>query len=140
MKQVLYVIEDSPDDYEAICDSLSRAGVGYEKIQHFSTGEELLAYLEVPGLQRIVPAAILMDIQLPAISGLALLERIRRDPTLRLVPVIMISSSAAPAEVTKAYHSGANSYLRKPTSLDDFEVMMRRFKAFWLDTAISPIT
>src|SRR5690606_1027899 len=71
-------------------------------------------------------------------DGLRVLRGIREDPALRAIPVIVLSTSSSAREIESCYLAGANSYMVKPSSPEDFVEMIRRFKDFWLEAATLP--
>jgi CheY-like chemotaxis protein len=136
MNAPILIIEDSPDDYEAISSSLIRAGVQSDQLVHFNDGAAL-AEFQKSAHER--PGMILLDLHLPGPSGHAILSQIRRDEQLSLVPVVMMSTSTASSDINLAYAGGANSYVVKPMSLDGFDVAMEKVKSYWLDTVRLPL-
>jgi two-component system response regulator len=75
---------------------------------------------------------ILLDLKLPKISGLEVLERIKTDPRTRSVPVVVLSSSREPSDVVRAYHLGANSYVVKDIDFADFSDAVAQIVRYWL--------
>jgi CheY-like chemotaxis protein len=78
------------------------------------------------------PDIILLDLNLPRMSGLELLAQIKEDADLKLIPVVVLSSSEAAADVLNSYRLGANCYFKKPSEWDGFETIARDIKDFWL--------
>lgn len=133
------IVEDSQDDYDAIAASLQKAGVRNTLVRCHD-GSELSNFLKQSRDHRSSqqPAVILLDLNLPGRNGHSILCEIRGDDRLGLVPVVMLSSSNAQSDVNLAYINGANSYLVKPLSLDEFEQLMRKFSSYWLETVVPP--
>lgn len=77
-------------------------------------------------------AVVLLDLNLPKVNGLEVLQRIRGDARTRLLPVVMLTSSREDKDVAAAYHLGANSYLRKPVDFDQFVEAARHLGRYWL--------
>src|SRR5262245_25920081 len=90
------------------------------------------------GTDRPTPDLILLDLNLPQMSGREVLERIRATPACCHLPVIVFSSSCAPPEVRELYIAGANGYVEKPQDYTRFVEVMRNLLGFWLDTARLP--
>jgi two-component system, response regulator len=86
----------------------------------------------------IVPEFILLDVNLPKMDGLQVLERLRKDERTQLLPVILFSSSNEHTDVVKGYEFGANSYVTKPTDFDRFSETMRYMGWYWLNFNESP--
>jgi two-component system response regulator len=77
------------------------------------------------------PALILLDLMLPKLSGLEVLERLRADPHTAAVPVVLFSSSDRPEDVDRAYRLGANSYVRKPVDPSEFNAAVGEVARYW---------
>jgi CheY-like chemotaxis protein len=106
-------------------------------------GDDALQYLSGEGKyanrgEYPLPGLLLLDLKLPKISGLDLLLWIRQHPPIRLMPVIVLSSSNKPADVCCAYERGANAYLVKPAKPDDLIRLIASFKDFWLNRVEAP--
>jgi two-component system response regulator len=79
-----------------------------------------------------LPVVILLDLKLPKIDGLEVLKRIRQDNRTKLIPVVILTSSAEPKDVVNGYSLGANGYVRKPVEFSQFLDAMRHLGLFWL--------
>ncbi len=93
------------------------------------SGEEALAFLRDPGNPR--PSLILLDIKMPGMDGREFLAELRRDPTLRPAPAVVLTTSRDEADVTRMYDLGIAAYLVKPTAAQEFTEMMRNLIRFW---------
>ena len=136
----LLLVEDNPADVRLLRAALAQGPAKYE--MHVVTdGEQALRFLW-PDLRSNAalprPDLVLLDLNLPRFSGHEVLRRIKEDPHLRTVPVIVLTSSQLPADILAAYSHGANSYLPKPTSLDETLDLVRTLEHFWLDLALLP--
>lgn len=127
--------EDNPADAELIMHSLGEAMVG--RIHHVHDGEEALDFLlcragyatrsfEAP------PKLIVLDIKLPKVSGLDVLEEIKRDPRTRAIPTVLLTSSRLAEDVVRGYQLGANSYVQKPVQFERFRQVVRQLGGYWL--------
>ena len=106
-------------------------------------GEDALDYLFGEGSHGgrdtgMMPEFVLLDVHLPKIDGLQVLERLRKDERRRLLPVILFSSSSEHTDVVKGYELGANSYVTKPANFDRFSEAMRYMGWYWLNFNESP--
>jgi two-component system response regulator len=79
-----------------------------------------------------MPAVILLDLKLPKLSGLDVLQRVRADPRTRLIPTVVLTSSSEDEDMLKSYQSGANSYVRKPVEFGAFVNAVSQLGLYWL--------
>jgi CheY-like chemotaxis protein len=134
ISRVLYV-EDSADDVTLVQMAFRKAGVRAQ-IEVASDGEKAIEVLKNGAVSGI--SCVLLDLKLPGISGLQVLSWIREQPHLKRVPVIMFTSSSLQADVNQAYDLGANSYLVKPSSLDELIALAQMIDQYWLHTNTPP--
>lgn len=138
IRQLLH-IEDNPADREMFRIALARVQVPCV-LNVARDGEEALAYLnaEAPFVGRVQPDLILLDLNLPRLSGRELLVELKSELRWKRIPVLVLSSSEAASDVARAYELSANCYLPKPPDYLRLEALVRRIKDFWLDTACIP--
>jgi two-component system, chemotaxis family, response regulator Rcp1 len=84
------------------------------------------------------PDLVVLDLNLPRLTGVELLKKIRQTPLLSLIPVVVLSTSRRPEDVREAYAAGANTYVEKPRDFDRFVEILRTTLQFWLDMVILP--
>jgi two-component system response regulator len=130
-QKLLLLVEDNEDDIELALRELKRQ----QKIRNFGIvvvgdGAEALDYLLLEG-ERIRPSVVLLDINLPKLSGVEVLRRMRADEKTRYVPVVMFSTSDV-KDIGRSYASGANSYVRKPVESGAFREVIREVTNYWL--------
>ncbi len=106
-------------------------------------GQELLDYLRersppVIGEAARLPTLVLMDLNMPRMKGIEALIELRADASLRVLPVIALSTSNSPRQIAQAYACGVNAYLIKPEHFDDFVDLLKTFGSFWLRKAKLP--
>ena len=128
----ILLAEDSPDDVLLTRRAFARNGFA-NPITAVPDGEACLAaLLPEPGRAALEPALILLDINLPKISGLDVLGRLRADPRTRLLPVVILTTSRERRDVAAGYRLGANSYVCKPVSFTSFVTLIGTLAAYWL--------
>jgi two-component system, chemotaxis family, response regulator Rcp1 len=128
----ILVIEDNPGDVRLIEEAL-KEGDGCHHVSRASDGIEALRLLrrEGPYAGSEAPDIILLDLNLPGMDGRELLKEIKKTPNLKMVPVIVLSSSKAEEDVKKMYDLHANAYVTKPVQVDDFINTIRSLEEFW---------
>jgi two-component system, response regulator len=129
----ILLVEPNPDDVILTIRALGKEDIGNE-IMVMNDGTGLLPRLMPPdGSRPLHPAIILMDIHLPTISGLAVLERIRADERTRHIPVVMLSTSCEEHDVVESYRLGADNVVCKPVAYNDFARIVQTLSAYWLE-------
>ena len=133
---ILYV-EDDADQSFLLRDAFRMAGVRHP-LRIVADGQQAIAYLagegaDGHGAENPAPCLVLMDLHLPGVSGLQVLEWIRAQASLTTLPVIIFSSSAEPGDVARAYRLRANSFIVKPTDLTKLLEFARLLKGWWLE-------
>jgi CheY-like chemotaxis protein len=121
----LAVVEDSDEDFEALVRALRGTEV---EIVRFASGEEVLEGV-LGGSVR--PALIVLDLNLPGVRGLEVLARLKGDPEVRGVPIVVFSGSDRQEDVGEAYDAGANAYLSKPLDFAELRRTVRALHDFW---------
>jgi chemotaxis family two-component system response regulator Rcp1 len=136
----ILLVEDDPADEQLVQEALkeSRIPVSLNVVED---GDEALAYLHGEGRFDgvILPDLILLDLKMPKKSGLELLAEIKSaGPELRRIPVIVLTTSDAPADILQAYDLQASAYITKPSDLDEFDRVMDSIKDFCLTVVRLP--
>lgn len=134
-------VEDSPGDVRLIREAFDKTP-GETRIHAVTNGDDAIDVLrgEEPDGSASLPDLILLDLNLPGRDGHDVLEAVKDDPNLQRIPVIILTSSDAPDEVTRCYEAYANAYLTKPTTPDEFISMAESVQRFWFSVAILPPT
>ena len=133
---VILLVEDDPAHAEIVRRNFERSRIA-NKLFHVSDGEEALDYLyrrggfAAPG-KAPRPGLVLLDLRLPKIDGLEVLRTIKSDPALNPIPVVILTTSAAEADMVRAYDRHANSYLVKPVDFTQFIDLMDILGYYWL--------
>lgn len=134
----ILLVEDNEDDIVIIQESFAEAKL-VNVLDTVRDGEEALAYLRREGRYKKThrPRLVVLDINMPKINGFEVLERMKADPVLRQIPVIMLTMSEREEDIAFAYSNGACSYIRKPVDLDRLKNVVKHFERYW--TLISRI-
>jgi CheY-like chemotaxis protein len=138
----ILLVEDNPQDEMLVLRALRRANLA-NRIDVVRDGQQALDYLFCQGefAQRAaqpLPAVVMLDIGLPRLNGLEVLQRLRADARTRLLPVVMLTSSDEDADRLGSYSAGANSYVRKPLAFAEFAQTVAGLGVYWLATNEPP--
>ena len=138
----ILLVEDNAMDVELILDAFKEVRLN-NKIQVARNGKEALQYLFGEGdfanrKQYPLPDIILLDLNMPGIDGHEVLRRIKTAKKLKRLPVIILTSSKDEGDRAVSYDNGANSYLVKPVSFDDFLEVIKKVYEYWLTLNIKP--
>jgi two-component system response regulator len=135
-KKLILLVEDNPDDEELTTRALRQAKVANELVVAHD-GVEALDFLFGTGqhagrdLSRM-PALILLDLKLPKLNGLDVLQRLRADERTKLIPTVILTSSSQDEDMLKSYQHGANSYVRKPVEFGAFVAAVSQLGVYWM--------
>ena len=140
--QTILLVEDSPDDVDLTMRALEKNNIS-NRIVVCPDGAVALAYLheQGPDGKRYVnelPQVVLLDLKLPKVDGLEVLKTVRSHPRTRLLPVVVLTSSKEEKDMVESYSLGANSYVRKPVSFEEFLEAVRQLGLYWLLLNQSP--
>ncbi len=105
-------------------------------LQFFEDGESLLLFLKKN--QHHLPQLILLDLNMPGKDGKEVIRHIRSHENLKLIPIIVFSTSKAPCDINQAYASGANSYIVKPSGYEQLKMVIYNIQNYWLNTTCLP--
>jgi chemotaxis family two-component system response regulator Rcp1 len=135
----ILLVEDNPGDVRLTIEALKEAKVS-NNLATVPDGVEALAYLRRQGKypHATRPDLILLDLNLPKMDGRELLAEIKSDSSLKRIPVVILTSSKAEADIFKAYNLHANCYVTKPVDLDQFMVVVKSIDNFWLNVVKLP--
>jgi chemotaxis family two-component system response regulator Rcp1 len=133
------LVEDSPGDVRLTREALKDAKV-YINLHVATDGIEAMAYLERTGAHVDAPRPdlILLDLNLPKKDGREVLKEIKESPSLRIIPVVILTTSSSDADVLQSYHLHANCYISKPVDLDGFLTVVQSIDNFWLSVVKLP--
>jgi CheY-like chemotaxis protein len=132
----ILIVEDNKDDALLIQRALRRARL-INPLRLVANGEQAIQYLRGDGqyadrLSHPLPELVLLDLQMPGVSGLEVLKWIRDRTEFRQLAVVILTSSDQAPDARRAYELGANSYLIKPVGFEELDQMAKRLGAFWL--------
>jgi two-component system response regulator len=131
MKPVILLVEDSADDVELTRRALRRSGMDVDLVVA-GDGEVALDLLLGRGQPPLKPSVVLLDLKLPRVGGIEVLERLRANPGTRRQPVVVLTSSDEESDRARSYDLGANSYVRKPLVYGDFVQAAERLGVYWV--------
>jgi two-component system response regulator len=143
-KKVILLIEDNTDDILLTQRAFQKSIIENQiNLIVAKDGLEALNYLFGSGTDdgngsQLMPEIILLDLNLPKLNGLQILERIRKNIHTKLIPVIILTSSKEETDLTKAYKLGANSYIRKPVDFQKFKDTIQQLGLYWIGLNESP--
>jgi len=131
------LVEDNIDDAELAIRELRKHKVG-NNLLHLKDGEEALDFIfgtgKFTGLRNIqyLPKVILLDIQMPKVNGMEVLEKIKADERTKAIPVVILTSSNQSPDIKKCYNLGVNSYIVKPVDFENYSRTIKELGLYWL--------
>lgn len=139
---VILLVEDDPDDQELTKRAL-RSSKLRNQLRIVNDGEAALNYLYRRGeyaepRNAPRPDLILLDLNMPKLDGRAVLSRIKVDPDLRQIPVVILTTSSSEEDVVRSYNLGVNSYVPKPVHMDGFINAIQQLEHYWFELVILP--
>lgn len=140
MKKVeILLVEDNPGDIVLTQEAFKSAKVA-NTLNVVRDGEEALMYLRRQGqfASVAIPDIILLDLNLPRIDGREVLEEIKKDPELKQIPIVILTSSEADSDVLQTYNLHVNCYVVKPVDFDKFMKVIQAVNDFWLTVVKLP--
>lgn len=141
-QRTVLLIASNPREVQRTRRTLARAGL-HHIFRVVSDGEEALAYLRREGAytdphQAPRPDVVVLDLPLPRLSGLELVQCLKQDQRLKRLPVIVLTTSLCPDEARQVYAAGANAYVRKPVDCSRLTQVLGHLGRFWLETVELP--
>lgn len=130
----ILLVDDSERDLEMAVDALESHNLA-NAIVTLRDGAEALDYLYQRGAYATrtdgLPAVILLDLKMPKVDGLEVLRQLKADPKLKVIPVVVMTSSREEQDLVRSYHLGVNAYVVKPVRFEEFVEAVRQVGAFW---------
>lgn len=141
-RMVILMADDSEDDRLLACDALQESRV-LNDVHCVEDGVELLDYLHRRGkyvdpLKSPRPGVILLDLNMPRMGGREALSQIKGDPSLRQIPVVILTTSREEADIFRSYDLGANSFICKPVTFEGLVEVMAALGKYWIDIVYLP--
>jgi CheY-like chemotaxis protein len=134
----ILLVEDNMADAELTCELLDETGI-VSHIDVATDGEEALTMLRAAaGADGMRPHLVLLDLNLPKKDGREVLAELKEDPSLRRIPVVVLTTSSSAVDIARVYELQANAYVTKPVNLPDFLRVIESVKRFWLTLARLP--
>ena len=133
LKKIL-LVEDNPNDIELTLEALGEQNLA-NRVLVFNDGVEVIEYLsyerEYKDREKENPAVILLDIKMPRMDGIEVLQEIKSNPDLKTIPVVMLTSSREEPDLKRCYELGVNAYVVKPVNFKDFFDAVKNLGIFW---------
>jgi two-component system, response regulator len=141
-KKYILLIEDNADDEALTIRALEQNKISNEVVI-VRDGQEAIDYLFANGTYKKrdikeKPTVILLDLNLPKVSGIEVLKEIRQNESTRLIPVVILTSSDEEKDIIESYHLGANSYIKKPVDFEQFIAAIKHLGLYWLILNMGP--
>lgn len=133
----IILVEDNIDDATLVIRALRKNNLA-NKLVHLKDGAEALEFFfgadgtGTKELQSLAPRVILLDLKMPKINGMEVLEKVKSDHRTKPIPVVVLTSSAEDPDIKKCYELGANSYIVKPVEFDNFSKAVSDLGLYWL--------
>ena len=136
-RRAILLVEDNPMDVDLTKRAFKKQRL-INPVEVARDGEEALAYIEKWEKGSPLPLIILLDLKLPKVDGLEVLRQLKAHDELRVVPVVVLTSSSEDRDIQTAYLRGANSYIVKPVDFDKFLKVATDIEIYWLATTTLP--
>ncbi len=138
----IHMCDDDPDDQLLVSDALEEAQLS-TPIDFTNNGKELLQYLNREGefshlVDQPLPGLILLDLNMPVMDGREVLSKIKQHEKFRSIPIIVLTTSKAEAEIVRTYNMGVNSFIMKPVSFDSLVEMIKSVTNYWFHLVSLP--
>lgn len=135
-QKIILLVEDNPDDVDLTLRAFRKNNI-FNKVIVAKDGVEALDYLHGTGMYagrdvKDLPVVVLLDLKLPRINGMEVLRNVRQNEFTKLIPVVILTSSAEQMDVVEGYKLGANSYVRKPVDFEKFTEAIKFLGLYWI--------
>lgn len=133
----ILLVEDNPLDIDLTLRAFKKQGL-VNPVQVARDGEEAIAWIDRWEAGEPLPMIVLMDLKLPKVNGLEVVRRYKKQQRLKLIPIIVLTSSSEDKDISTAYEYGANSYIVKPVDFAKFVSVASEIELYWLGTTVLP--
>ena len=135
----ILLVEDNPAEVRLTIEGLKEARIA-NNLTAVMDGQSAIEYLQRRGKYRTAtrPDLILLDLNLPGIDGRSVLKHIKEDPSLKIIPVVIITSSESESDIIKSYEAHANCFISKPIDVEGFTRVIRSIEHFWFTVVRLP--
>jgi CheY-like chemotaxis protein len=136
----ILLVEDDDEHADMVLSSLKESPVS-STIARVTNGEDAMLYVgqQGPYAYEPRPDLVLLDLKLPRMDGHEVLQALKAQERFRNIPVVMLTTSSAAADITRAYKLHVNSYLTKPADFNQFDAMIKELKSYWCDWNAQPL-
>ncbi len=135
--RTILIIDDNPGDIR-LTEEILKSSKFDSKLVAILNGDNAIAYLNKALENKTLPNLIILDLNLPRMNGIEVLEIIKSDSVLKLLPVVILTSSEADYDIQKSYQNHANLYLTKPVDFDEYFKVVTNIEKFWFSIAKLP--
>jgi two-component system, chemotaxis family, response regulator Rcp1 len=135
----ILLVEDNPADVRLTKEALRQSKI-LNNLHAVADGEEALRFLRREGVHAEAPRPdlVLLDLNMPLVSGREVLEQVKEDPELRRIPVVVLTTSEAEQDILRSYDLHANAYVHKPVDFDQFAEVVQQIEDFWFTVVKLP--
>jgi two-component system, response regulator len=133
---LILLVEDNPSDGELALHALQKSKVA-NRVEWVRDGKEALDFLFCEGAHAgrtldSIPHLVLLDLKLPKVDGLQVLQRVKQDARTKAIPIVVLTSSSEERDLVSSYQLGVNSYIQKPVNFSQFQDVVAQLGLYWL--------
>jgi CheY-like chemotaxis protein len=139
-KYQILLVEDNQDDVLITKRAINKCKI-INNLFVVNNGEEALKYFRKEGEYRdtFTPSLVLLDLKMPKLDGFEVLKEVKGDKKLKIIPIIVLTSSGRGEDIEKAYKLGCNSYITKPVKFEDFIKIIGEVDHYWFEISKTPV-
>lgn len=137
LERHILLVEDNPGDVR-LTQEILKCSPFSSKLSVIDNGDDAILHLLAAASKKELPDLIILDLNLPRKSGIEVLEVVKNEPLLKLIPIVVLTSSDADRDIYQSYYSKANSYISKPVDFDEYYKVVTNIEKFWFSIAKLP--